>query len=393
MKTYAAKALLAFIMLLSFPGNAESKVSFDYEPIWQARFVELDEAYILEAAARPIDVPETFELASIILSLSEFGTSQLRIEPNDTELTAYIERVRQHFGPFADHPIVRKIDFDGVENWQRLYDFRENSYLYSFDDEGGRSKRLKHVMPYSHVWFRPDNTFTRNIELIEDFAEVSAFRQFYAENREFYDGLIARDTNAASITGMKSWLDERFDANSNVISAVYSPLFNGWHSTQIIRDGDRGHHLLFLQPGFPTSFERPDAWARMVFTEIDHGYVNPVSNRFQEQLNQEEGFGNAIWVDRLVPGTGAYENGYMVFNEYMTWALFELWATEAYNAETAQRIRRNTQNQMVDRGFPLFPEFSETLFTLYDERVARGGEVKFEALYPALIAWAQDQGR
>ena len=68
----------------------------------------------------------------------------------------------------------------------------------------------------------------------------------------------------------------------------------------------------------------------VVFTEIDHNYVNPVSNNFKIDIDRIMGDSNrAKWIK--ADGDGKfYNNGYKIFNAYMTHAVYLVYTNTVY---------------------------------------------------------------
>ena len=141
---------------------------------------------------------------------------------------------------------------------------------------------------------------------------------------------------------------------------------------------------MFVPAPFPaqegeSSASREAHMARMVFTEIDHNYVNPVTHkhtfsvyRFVRPLstwNAQEGYGDP-------PST---------FNEYMTWGVFLLYARDAYDEDVfKEAFQRETRFMEDTRRFVRFTEFSNTLLKLYPV----GEEARpIESLYPGIFDW------
>ncbi len=122
---------------------------------------------------------------------------------------------------------------------------------------------------------------------------------------------------------------------------------------------------------------------RVVFTEIDHNYVNPVSDQYAETIHKIFS-DRAFWVKEEL--TQGYNSPYSVFNEYMTWAVFSIYALEHYDAETFDIVNARVEKQMVEwRGFIKFKEFNRQLLELYRKRPA--GQKVYE-LYPAILEWS-----
>jgi hypothetical protein len=126
--------------------------------------------------------------------------------------------------------------------------------------------------------------------------------------------------------------------------------------------------------------------AKTVFTEIDHNYVNPTTAKFATRVSQ-------VFADlgkwSHPENADSYPRAEFVFNEYMTWAVFLLYARDHYDGKTFEAVQQRVVNQMVQgRKFGRFREFTEELLRIYRER-APGQTIP--ALYPAILAWAEKQ--
>ncbi|MGD1944978.1 MAG: hypothetical protein ACFB0A_01620 [Croceivirga sp.] len=91
-----------------------------------------------------------------------------------------------------------------------------------------------------------------------------------------------------------------------------------------------------------------------LFTEMDHAYVNPTSNTFSNLI--EESFNDSIWNNE----SGYEEYGLGVFNEYMTWAVYDLFVKENY-PEYAPELTNYWHYQNDSRGFHFSNMFAELL--------------------------------
>lgn len=122
----------------------------------------------------------------------------------------------------------------------------------------------------------------------------------------------------------------------------------------------------------------------IVFTEIDHNYVNPISNGYKERIDSIF-VSRAIWANSK---TSWYANPVSVFNEYMTHALFCLWVAETYESKTAEFVIANREKLMVERrGFTRFREFNQALFSLRRDEPG----MKVADLYPGILTWCETQ--
>src|SRR5690606_16873671 len=119
----------------------------------------------------------------------------------------------------------------------------------------------------------------------------------------------------------------------------------------------------------------------IVFTEINHGYINPEADRYAERIAGAVS-NRDLWVD---PSMGPnYYGGNGIFTEYMNWALINLrFADFAPPAERDALMERIERSMVEGRKSPRFAEFSRFLVPLYVNR----GERTLAQLYPEIIAW------
>ena len=122
--------------------------------------------------------------------------------------------------------------------------------------------------------------------------------------------------------------------------------------------------------------------SRVIFTEIDHNYVNPVSDQFIPSINQSFSNRNKWALGEI---TDAYSNPYMIFNEYMTYAVYTLYIYDNYSHSELQSYLPRLENQMEkDRGFINFKKFNQTLLNHYKQNP----KIQMTELYEFILNWA-----
>jgi hypothetical protein len=193
----------------------------------------------------------------------------------------------------------------------------------------------------------------------------------------------------AQIDSMVVWLEREFGRRYDQYNVILSPLVYGSHSAQLQRTRLGEEVLAFVSgpdvdggaahsPGVRRGFVQ-----RIVFTELDHMFVNPVSDRFKSEI--ERAFRDrARWTtDR----SSFYTSPLNVFNEYMTWSAFFMFADGRLPAQDFDRVLELTTQQMGGpRGFIRFREFNSFAMQLWRSR-APGTRVV--DLYPAILQWAR----
>lgn len=334
------------------------------------------------------ETPEAYELASILLMLSPGAEAR----PNFFfTRSAYHQAVLDWFAAWRDHPAVAAADFTqygprAIDNGY-LY-FRENAFRYGFNDAG----ELVLARPVRALWGYDDrDIFGKNKAVVADFARVSRFREFYAAHADDYAALRTEFARAIDLEDMNLWLQGQFDGRLDALTVVFSPLTYGFHSTDSYEDAEENYREAAMFTGGPHILDvlaedlRPIELARMVFTEIDHNYVNPVSERPEHSARLER-FSEVGWVRS--DAAASYGSGFAVFNEYMTWAAFLAYAYDRYPAGRYLKARRLVVDFMeTERGFPRFGAFVSEMERLRQERPG----ARLQDLYPAFLDWSEGQ--
>ncbi|MCH2231841.1 MAG: DUF4932 domain-containing protein, partial [Crocinitomicaceae bacterium] len=118
----------------------------------------------------------------------------------------------------------------------------------------------------------------------------------------------------------------------------------------------------------------------MFFTEIDHDYVNPTSLKFKKEY--EQNFNQSKWDKKS--GYGEWEMA--VFNEYMTWAVYDIFVSKHFpDVASSEIIEWHEVN--ASRGFFASKLFGEKLLELY---MNKGEEENIRDLYPDLLNWCKN---
>jgi hypothetical protein len=324
-----------------------------------------------------IEIPEVYELANIAIAITDYGLEN----PNAVRKKGeYYERVKNHFLSHRSHPLISKIEFSGKQLFSRYYGFRENSARYRFDRD---RIVLSGIYPTRWSWF-PD-IFSDHLNLVEDFARATRFREFYRDNQSFYEEQIKRYREVVPVKRMWGWLENQFPERYDSCKVIFSPLIGGSHSTQHCAGEDFREMIMFVSgPSFSLDVAdevREGLLSRVVFTEMDHNYVNPRTWDFWYQM------GAAFHRMKRWNRQSGYRNPPATFNEYMTWAVFLLYADDVYEKPAFSEIRCITTDIMVKRRkFIGFEEFSEKLLQLYHNRDE--GQ-RIPDLYPGILAWAE----
>ena len=332
-----------------------------------------------------IQLPETFELANVILSLTD--CSKKTGNQQDSE---YANQVRDYFKPFKNHKLIQILDSkcSNGSSFDLYYGLRENSLCFHFDKDG----YLQYDTPYKHVFWDDSNInggyFRHFLYLIQDFAIKSNFHEFYNGNFSYYEKLVQRQNELLPVKEMWSWLEHEFPQKYESYKIIFSPLIGGSHSTQKYA---KGYNETNFQECvmFISSSESLDSkndysedlkkglMSGIVFTEINHNYVNPTSAKNIESIKTL--INNLdFWATKKAQKN--YSNEYSIFNEYMTHALFCMYISDKYQGLEKEEIVTRRIKLMERRGFPQFAQFNSKLLNIVKEQ----SKTVFE-LYPEII--------
>jgi len=197
---------------------------------------------------------------------------------------------------------------------------------------------------------------------------------------------------------MWSWLEEQFPKTKyQSYRIVTSPLIGGSHSTQRYYTHNKtewfGENVMFIcgtdrydRIDSLTEKQKEGLMSGIVFTEIDHNYVNPATDKFAKLVDSI--FSNRnVWT-KHGNSSDYYGSAVSVFNEYMTHAVFCLYILDVYDKPTAHFVIANREQLMVNRrNFIKFKEFDRELIRLRQEHK----DLKVLELYPFILEWSKHQ--
>lgn len=356
------------------------------------RWVYYSPEYVLNSQGKAlVEIPETFELANILLMLSPAGQKAGNMVQNGK----YHDEVVAYFKPWLGHPVFKAFDVPEASYIQNYYEFRENSICYQFN--GDKLVPSQYIFVYGSDDSTYANAFRNNVGLVEDFARQSRFRDFYRQHLPYYQQLIERQSAWSDVPGMQRWLGRQLPVAKafDTSKLIFSPIILEAHSTQRFGEYYESKKLyeemvLFVcGPGTNDAgtdlndLQRRGLLAGIIFTEVDHNYVNPRSEYFEAEIDSI--FSNReFWAPDS--RSGFYSKPIFVFNEYMTHALFSLYAMDTFDEPTARFLieRREAMNAQR-RGFVKFREFNAALMKLKKENA----DTTVSALYPKIIDWCR----
>ncbi|MCX2718017.1 DUF4932 domain-containing protein [Lentiprolixibacter aurantiacus] len=337
-------------------------------------FQPLSEEYCFEEQV--IEVNETVELALIIAALSELDRSTNNSINRDTDYYAELE---EYFKDFRNHPVFERL---GSEfNLPRL---AGNAANYRFDEEG----KLYLLKGSQDLWKdSAKNYFANNLNEIQDFADKTEYQKFYRSKQDLYASYVQNTAEAVDERDMLDWLSAQFDIEVRPVKVFISPLMSGFHWTTLYSKQQR----IWINPLDPSKMKDLNEfeklrYARVIFTELDHGYVNPVSSKHVKQIevamSDPEIWGNTRDAEY-------YFSPELKFNEYMTWSVYLLYVKDKLRdrQEEFNRIFQETSQSMTrGRGFIRFEAFAEKTLELYISKPSK----KVQEIQMEMILWCTE---
>ncbi len=327
-----------------------------------------------------MEVPEVQELVHIIIALTKTGLADSNLVNHEGE---YYQDVINHFGPYKEEQIVQLLDNGLVNNYPNI---KASACQMSWDGD-----RIVNDPNYGHLYLIEQNQLAQAIPLLEDFAKKTQFRQFYQDHKEYYEKLIALMHEQTPIKQQWEWLEKEFPHRYHHYRVTFSPLVYGSHSTTRFGTEDFLQTMMLICGPYESEkyseAVKEGFMTRVVFTEIDHNYVNPTSDEYTEEIDQI--FDDREKWTKVGSWSDSYGTPYMVFNEYMTWGVFALYADDFFEGEDLDIINERMITQMEKwRGFTKFGDFTRELLKQYKNK--KEGTLVSD-LYPSMLEWCAEQ--
>jgi hypothetical protein len=331
-----------------------------------------------------------YELVHIAIALCDTNlyAGKLNIYFNNVDTsTAYYKEVQQQFGKYSNHPFVRTINTK----------LKTNIGFYIFCLQQAYSTALLPDTAFALPILQPSRkTMVQALSFKDsallNFAKDINFFSFYEKKKVYYTSIVKTAENNLRLDRCKQWLEKQFPKKYDWYDIAVSPLMGGMHFTNNFEANGKATSMMWVSAydssrlRISTTSQSAGIYTGVVFTEIDHNYVNPVSDQYIKELNTIFGEKNRDkWIK--ADGDGAmYETGYKVFNEYMTHAVYLLYISDYFSPKDTEVIVKTRIKMMEERRkYYRFGDFYRQLNTLYQ---LNKQNKKVADLYPAIIGWA-----
>jgi len=320
-------------------------------------------------------IPQVYELANVMVALTD--NAQPNWVNKDTE---YYKRVLEYFAPYKIHSAIKNLN--AKLSAGSYLNIRENSAAYVFDGQ-------KIVKSSTYAGFRARDQFEKLLPLIQDFAVESNFLSFYQNEEHLYDRLESLEHERAQVKEAWDWLQIQFPDQVDSYRIIMSPLAGASHSIRLFENNSFKENVIFMSAPSLVSKDSvsqgiSDALAlRRAFTEIDHNYVNPISDKYVDAINKAMA-DLGKWNTK-----GSYRSPYETFNEYMTWAVFGIYVYDRFGESNYEKVMlQPTEFMENNRGFVKFQSFYQHLLELFQKY---DGKKRVPELYPEILEWVKNE--
>jgi len=335
-----------------------------------------------------VEIPEVYELVNVAMAMTPTGSTDENMIYRQSD---YYKNVRLRFDKYRNHPLLAALDAELKKNSDIYHYLKMDGYAFEFD----KNDRIIQSKVYDRISWGKSNSLRPFLSQLQSFADETDFRKFYKQNKLIYQEQIAFYRDTANVAEMKKWLDKNFPASNdyNAYRIIFSPLVaynqssnwfesNGFKELQphvnfpYVDDVKRNSQLKDLSKKAEVIF-RGD----IVFTEINHGYINPEADKYAARIVNATSRRD-VWVLKSQPAN--YYPGISTFNEYMNWGLVSLrFVDYVPRAEQDKMIAAIDKMMSKGRGFPKFAEFDKFLVDLYRSQPNQ----TVADLYPQIIEW------
>lgn len=331
-----------------------------------------------------VEITPVYELINILYALTPTGKKDKNIVERQT---TYYREVMDWFTPYENDPLIGQIDT--ALKLDQYFILKMDAYAFDMPD-----RKILQSAVYDRVSWRDTNTLRPYIPAMERFAQKSRFADFYKKHKPLYDAQINCYTDSINTGQMVGWLRSNFPATTyNTFKIVFSPLVSANQSANWFEDNHFKEAHAHINFPYVTA-EARKKWTAdallfrrgfIAFTEINHSFVNPETDRHIKNEQFIKAFKNLDgWIDSTKTARN-YADPLLCFNEYMNWGLVSLYAVDyAPPAEVQKIVDWNGENMEQGRGFKKFKAFNAYLVNTY--RLKKEKQTLTD-LYPEIINW------
>ncbi|WP_229216740.1 DUF4932 domain-containing protein [Dyadobacter sp. 3J3] len=335
-----------------------------------------------------VEIPQVYELMNVVIALTKEGKKDNGMAMKNTP---YYADVLHWFDKFSNEPVVMEVNL-ALENSENYSAIKMDAYAFEFKDG-----HILQSTVYDRIGFSQTNNIAYMIPKLHEFAEKTRFSDFYTVHQAYYNGLIKNYRDSIGVPEMQKWLKINFPSTRyDSFKIIFSPLVAGnqsatWFDYDNFKEAQAHVNFPFRGKEQSESYSKEALLVvdgNIVFTELNHAFINPESEKPQYANRIQKAFENlGRWNDSQKPAK-YYNDAFSSFNEYMNWALVCVRYIDYLPEKEQDKLIKKTENMMVNsRGFLKFAEFDQFVVALYKKR--KKGQVVAD-LYPEIISWFEN---
>lgn len=340
-----------------------------------------------------VELPRMYELVNIVIALTDYAKNDKWLVKKETP---YYQSVLTYFEPYKKESIVKLIDSLLKINGALYHELKMGAYSFELNEKN----EIKEDKVFHGVWSGRSRLYPY-VKDIENFAQKTTFNKFYNQHQSLYNSQIDFFKDSINLSDMIIWLKKQFPNAPvyNVYKIIFSPLVYGSQSAaSYITDGfkEAQAHMNFPYPN--DAYLKDNISSKTIqflagsltFTEFNHSFINPEADKLQYIDRINKTMTHKKWVVEKSGAASGYNSSYAMFNEYMNWALINVYALDKVSENEVAYVIDRIEKTMISRGFAKFKEFDQMLLNLYrnkkeSERVAD--------LYPSIIQWCEKENK
>jgi hypothetical protein len=241
-------------------------------------------AFSAQESGFSCNVDPRLELLSVIQSLTQWP----EIGAFTTFDFKYYREIKNYFGKYKNHPMVKWYDKNLKRNWG--YNTAPEAMLHLSDPPN-----IKPLNPFpEHILKRGRGEKNLNlmIDLMNQFVKDTNFMKFWNDQQPFYKKFISRIVGQVPYEKYNRFIEDFYGETKSSFVFIPVPLFHrgGYGASRKTTDGETifyigGPHK--VEYDFPVYNPKMIRW--LTFHEFGHSFTRPVVNDFKDELNKYKG--------------------------------------------------------------------------------------------------------
>nr|BAL56854.1 hypothetical conserved protein [uncultured Acetothermia bacterium] len=227
-------------------------------------------------------VDSRIELLAVIQMLSDYDKRFGLISQHDMP---YKHDVIEYFHPYKDHAVINW--FNRMSDAGFVFDAPPHAMLHL---SAPPSLKIQVPFPdYLKARAGGEKQLKRFVEALRNFAHETQFMVFFKAHQGFFSQMVAKAYRNLTRIDIVEELERYYGMKQHSYTIILAPLFHqGGFGAKIRRADGRFDVYAILGPtgtleGIPI-FGSPSWFRSIVWHEFSHSFVNPVTERFRQEI-------------------------------------------------------------------------------------------------------------